>query len=492
MPVPAARIRALNDRKLDPHGSYVLYWMTAFRRLHSNFALEHAMDLARQTRRPLLVFEALRVDYPFASDRLHRFVVDGMAEHRRVLTDTPVTYLPYVEPSRAAAQGLLKDLAARAVAIVADDYPCFFLPRMLESAARQVEARLECVDSNGLLPMLETSRTFATALSFRAHMQRSLPAQIGAWPSTLNLRDLPAPPAELIAESTCARWPPASAEDLASPDELLRRLPIDHDVSAVPIRGGAAAASAHLQRFVDGALETYADRHSHPDDGATSGLSPWLHFGHISAHQIFEAVMTHERWTSRSMGRAAGGKRAGWWNVSTGADAFLDQLITWRELGFNMCATRPTDYWTFESLPIWALATLEIHSVDPRSPLYSESELAEARTHDPVWNAAQRQLVRDGWMHNYLRMLWGKKILEWTASPREALETMTRLMNRYALDGRDPNSYSGYAWTLGRYDRPWAPEREIFGTVRYMSSTNTARKLRMKNYLRTYGDGNLL
>ena len=108
-----------------------------------------------------------------------------------------------------------------------------------------------------------------------------------------------------------------------------------------------------------------------------------------------------------------------------------------------------------------------------------------------MWNAAQRQLVRDGWMHNYLRMLWGKKILEWTASPRAALDTMTRLMNRYALDGRDPNWYSGYAWTLGRYDRPWGPERAIFGTVRYMSSTNAAKKLRMKNYLHTYGDGAL-
>ena len=355
---------------------------------------------------------------------------------------------------------------------------------MLESAARQVDARLECVDSNGLVPLRETSRTFVTALSFRAHMQRSLPAQIVAWPSALNLRDLPAAAADLIPESTRTRWPPASRDDLGNPDGVLRRLPIDHNVSPVPLKGGATAAAAQLKRFTEETLPVYADKHSHPDEDATSRLSPWLHFGHISAHQIFEAVMTHEKWTSRSMGHAAGGKLAGWWDVSAGADAFLDQLITWREIGFNMCATRPADYWTFESLPLWALATLEIHSADPRTPLYGGDELAEARTHDPVWNAAQRQLVRDGWMHNYLRMLWGKKILEWTASPREALDIMTRLMNRYALDGRDPNAYSGYAWTLGRYDRPWGPERPIFGTVRYMSSTNTAKKLRMKNYLR--------
>lgn len=489
MPVPAVRIRALNDRQVDPGRAYVLYWMTAFRRLTANFALERAVEIARDTGRPLLVFEPIRVDYPFASDRLHRFVLDGMAEHAQALQGSPVTYFPYVEPSSAAAHGLLRDLASRAVAVVADDYPCFFLPRMLESAARQVDARLECVDSNGLLPVRETSRTFVTALSFRAHMQRSLPAQIEAWPATLNLRDLPVPAADLIPASTRRRWPPASPGDLANPDSVLPRLPIDHSVSSVPLKGGTTAASAHLRRFLNETLPLYADKHSHPDDEATSRLSPWLHFGHISAHQVFEAVMTHERWTSRSLGRASGGKRAGWWGVSAGADAFLDQLITWREIGFNMCVTRPADYWTFESLPIWALATLEIHSIDTRTPLYSENELAEARTHDAVWNAAQRQLVRDGWMHNYLRMLWGKKILEWTASPREALDTMTRLMNRYALDGRDPNSYSGYAWTLGRYDRPWAPERAIFGTVRYMSSTNTVKKLRMKNYLHTYGDG---
>ena len=239
MPVPAVRIRALNDREIDPGRTYVLYWMTAFRRLTANFALERAVELARETGRPLLVFEPLRVDYPFASDRLHRFVLDGMAEHRARLAGTPVTDFPYVEPSPGAAQGLLQDLASRAAAVVADDYPCFFLPRMLESAARQVDARLECVDSNGLLPVRDTSRTFATALSFRAHMQRSLPAQIEAWPSTVNLRDLPAPAADLIPESTRTRWPPASPGDLANPDGLLPRLPIDHSVSAVSLKGGA-------------------------------------------------------------------------------------------------------------------------------------------------------------------------------------------------------------------------------------------------------------
>jgi deoxyribodipyrimidine photo-lyase len=171
--------------------------------------------------------------------------------------------------------------------------------------------------------------------------------------------------------------------------------------------------------------------------------------------------------------------------MSAGAEAFLDQVITWRELGFNCCHMRK-DYDQYESLPVWARNTLKDHEKDARTARYGLEELEGARTHDPLWNAAQTQLVTEGRIHNYLRMLWGKKIIEWTRSPREALRVMIELNNRYALDGRDPNSYSGIFWCLGRYDRPWGPERPIFGTVRYMSSANTARKLHLKTYLRKY------
>jgi deoxyribodipyrimidine photo-lyase len=173
--------------------------------------------------------------------------------------------------------------------------------------------------------------------------------------------------------------------------------------------------------------------------------------------------------------------------MSQAAEAFLDQLVTWRELGFNFCSRRD-DYDRFDSLPDWARRSLAEHAADPREHVYSVDELAAARTHDPLWNAAQRQLVREGRIHNYLRMLWGKKILQWARSPEDALEAMIELNNRYALDGRDPNSYSGISWVLGRFDRPWAPERPIFGKIRYMSSENTARKLKVKEYIRRYGD----
>jgi deoxyribodipyrimidine photo-lyase len=192
-------------------------------------------------------------------------------------------------------------------------------------------------------------------------------------------------------------------------------------------------------------------------------------------------VLAHEEWTPRRLGKKTGGKRTGWWGMSPGAEAWLDELVTWRELGYNMAA-RERNYDQYESLPDWARTTLERHAGDRRPHVYSLDEFAAAKTHDDLWNAAQTQLVREGRIHNYLRMLWGKKILEWSATPRDALAVMIELNNRYALDGRDPSSYSGIFWVLGRYDRAWGPEREVFGKIRYMSSENTRRKLRVEAY----------
>ncbi len=195
--------------------------------------------------------------------------------------------------------------------------------------------------------------------------------------------------------------------------------------------------------------------------------------------------MARERWSPQRIGQKTSGKREGWWGVSAAAESWLDQFVTWRELGYNM-ASHCDDYDRYESLPEWAQTTLDRHLGDSRPAVYSLDEFSAARTHDRLWNAAQNQLVREGRIHNYLRMLWGKKILEWTATPRDALAVMIELNNRYALDGRDPNSNSGIFWCLGRYDRAWGPERPIYGTVRYMSSANTARKLRVKGYLTKY------
>jgi deoxyribodipyrimidine photo-lyase len=455
--------------------------MTAYRRLTSNFALEHAVDQARAWNKPLVILEPLRCDYRWASDRLHKFVIDGMVDHSKALNGSPVKYLPYVEPERGVGKGLLARLASDACLVVTDDYPAFFLPKMIAAAGRRIEARLEAVDSNGVLPLRATDKVFLTAYSFRSYMQGTLRDQLSPWPGAIAFDDLR--PCPSLAADVMERWPVTPEAVLRKPAQFLATLPIDHSVPAVETRGGGPGARTTVRRFIDQRLARYAEDHSHPDAEGTSGLSPYLHFGHISSHEVFDSVMNSESWTSRRLGSGKRGKRAGWWGVSANAEAFLDQLITWRELGFNMCALRPDDYGRYSSLPAWARSTLDKHAADPRAYRYSREQFMNAATHDAVWNAAQTELAMSGTCHNYMRMVWGKKILEWTASPEEALDTMIEVMNRYALDGRDPNSYSGYCWTLGRYDRPWGPEREVFGTVRYMSSANTVKKLRMKRYL---------
>jgi len=266
----------------------------------------------------------------------------------------------------------------------------------------------------------------------------------------------------------------------------LAALPIDHEVGPAAFDGGSCAAGAALDRFISSKLTRYPEERNQPESDGSSGFSPYLHFGHLSAHEILARIVEREAWTPTQLAAKGIGSREGWWGMSPEAEAFLDQLITWRELGFNFCAHRD-DFDRYESLPDWAQATLGQHARDPRPALYELEEFERAATHDPLWNAAQRQLVREGRMHNYLRMLWGKMILHWTKSPRQALDVMIELNNKYAVDGRDPNSYFGIFWCLGRYDRAWGPERPVFGKIRYMTSENTARKFSVKEYLRAYG-----
>jgi deoxyribodipyrimidine photo-lyase len=460
--------------------------MTSARRLELNFGLEAAVTHAAALRRPLVILEALRCGYPFASDRLHTFVLEGMAEHLSALRRSRAVYYPYVEPTPGAGSGLLAALARHACVVVTDWYPAFFLPRMHAAAARQIDVRLEAIDTNGLLPVADAGRAIPMAHGFRAHLQRTLRAQLRAWPAEKPLAALPRTARATIDPAILARWRPADAASLSA--GAVATLPIDHRVEPVAaLRGGTRPARTRLAEFVRRGLARYGEHHNQPEQDATSRLSPWLHFGHLSVHEVFQAVMTSEKWTSRKLGSGARGAREGWWNVSASAESFLDELVTWRELAFNTAAFAP-GYDGYPSLPDWARRTLDAHRRDRREHLYTLEQFDAAATHDLLWNAVQRQLKQDGWFHGYMRMLWGKKILEWTAAPSDALGVMASLMNRYALDGRDPNAWAGFGWVLGRYDRPW-PEREIFGQVRYMSSANTARKLRVKRYLEQYGDG---
>jgi deoxyribodipyrimidine photo-lyase len=483
--VPALRVRAINDVDVTPDGEYVLYWMISFRRPQYNYSLQRAVEWAKKLNKPLVILEALRCGYAWASDRLHRFVIEGMADNAGHFSKKNVLYYPYVERTHGEGKGLLRELASRACVVISDDFPAFFLPRMVDAAARQIRVRFELIDSNGLLPMRATDKVFARAFDFRRFLQKNLLPHLADVPAREPLSRLKLPKLNALPEQITQRWRMAEpASLLASPDGL-SGLPIDHRVQAVGTAGGWQAANNALRSFLKSKLAIYDTDRNQPQKQATSGLSPYLHFGHISAHQIFEELTRLAEWTPDHVAEKANGSSSGWWGASVEVESFLDQLITWRDLGYNMCWQRD-DYDQFDSLPGWAQKTLADHANDKRPHIYSFEQFEAAETHDPLWNAAQRQLVREGIIHNYLRMLWGKKILEWSASPREALDVMIELNDKYALDGRNPNSYSGIFWVLGRYDRAWGPERPIFGKIRYMTSDNTARKVRVKSYIASY------
>ena len=485
MTVPEIRIRAVNDAPVRQDGRFVLYFMVAARRTRHSFGFDRAVERCRELGLPLLVLEALRVGYPHASPRIHRFVLQGMAANAARLAGTRVRYHPYVEPEPGDGRGLLKALGREAAVVVTDDSPAFFLPKLVAAAGNALEVRLEAVDGNGLLPLRSTERVFPTAYAFRRFLQKELPPHLARFPRADPLAGLDLPRLDSLPDALTGPWPRASDGLLAGDAGALAALPLDHRVGPVPTAGGSEEGRRVLARFVNDRLADYGGRRNEPEAEATSGLSPYLHFGHVSPHDVFARVAAAGNWSPDLLNLKAGGKRTGYWGMGESAEGFLDQLVTWREVGHHTAAKLP-DYDAFETLPGWAIETLADHEKDPRPHLYTLEDLEHARTHDELWNAAQNQLRREGRIHNYLRMLWGKKILEWSETPRLALDSMVELNDRYALDGRDPNSVSGIFWCLGRYDRPWGPERPIFGKVRYMTSASTARKLRVRGYVERY------
>tara|TARA_A100001391_G_scaffold204323_1_gene199584 strand:- start:1017 stop:2603 length:1587 start_codon:yes stop_codon:yes gene_type:complete len=482
------RLTSANDHPLRSDGDYVLYWMIAQRRLRYNFALDYAIERAIEFERPLLIFEPLRIRYQWASDRLHRFVIEGMRDNACQAAELGVSYYPYVEPQPGHGTPLLHRLAARACTVITDEYPCFFLPTMIAAVKARIPARLELVDGNGILPLRRAEKTYTVAHSYRRYMQKNVLDELQRTPAAnpLPCPTLPRPRSSLIDRQILKRWPAADFKDLLDRDGLAN-LPIDHRVRPSTVcPGGSVEATRRLTDFLHRKLEHYDDDRNQPDEHATSGLSPHLHFGHMSAHEIVLKLFEREGWTAEQVS-PPNGKNHGFWNLSASAEGFLDQMLTWREIGFNWSFMNPATYDSLESLPNWARETLREHAGDERPYRYTLEEFEGARTHDPLWNAAQTEIVRTGLMHNYMRMLWGKKILHWTGSPQEALDVMIHLNNKYGLDGRDPNSYCGILWVLGRTDRAWGPKRPVFGSVRYMTSDSARKKLRLNEYLKEFG-----
>lgn len=480
--VPSIRIRDVNGKAARKDGRYVVYWMSAYRRLHYNFALERAVEWAIHLDQPLLLLDALRVGYEWASDRFHRFVLDGIADNHATLAHTNVFHYPYIEREKADGRGLLATLGTQASVVVTDDFPCFFLPRAIASAGKQVPVLLEAIDSNGLLPMHAAPHAFGRAFDFRRYLQKSLVPHLEHGPLADPLQDVPLPrlsdkdlPADMLS-----RWPRTHALT----DRELATLPIDHKVLPVLYPGGERRGREAMHEFLDNRIDQYLER-NHPDENGASRLSPYLHFGHVSVHEVFHELAANEGWSKERVAQRTTGQAKGFWGMSEAAESFFDELVTWRELGFNYCSHR-SDYDQLSSLPDWAKATMAKHASDVRPYVYTLEEFESARTHDPLWNAAQTELVRDGRIHNYLRMLWGKKIYEWSRNAEDALSVLIHLNNKYAVDGRNPNSYSGIFWVLGRYDRPW-PERAIYGVLRSMSSDSTRKKVELSEYLKQYG-----
>jgi deoxyribodipyrimidine photo-lyase len=473
----AARLTRLNDARANSRGDYVLYWAQIFRRLERNHALDYAVECSRALAKPLVVYEGLRLDYPWASQRLHRFILEGMAANARRAKELGLNYWPFVETEQGQGRGLLRRLAERACVVVTDEYPGFIVPAQSAALARKVSVPVFAVDSNSVVPLA----LLGSAASAAAHLRpRIHKAFAEAWPHRAEAV-LRVPEVARRRVST-----PFDAWDAGDVAAFVESLPLDASVPAVrSTPGGGPAARSRLRQFLQRRLRGYAEHRSQPrslEEGRASGLSPYLHFGHISIEEVAEAVLGAS-WTPDELRVHNRGRREGFFCDDPDVNSFLDEALTWRDLGLHWHRMRRADAERLETaLPSWALETLGAHAGDPRPWLYTPEQLEAGETHDPLWNAAQTELVATGTMHNYLRMLWGKKVLEWSPSPAEAYRTLEHLNNKYALDGRDPNSYTGILWCFGLFDRPWAPERKVFGRVRYMSSESTARKFDLKPY----------
>lgn len=503
-PVPGERRRILNALGIRSRGEgarHVLYWMTATRRTRANFALQRALGVAEELGLPLVVLEGLSASHPHATARVAAEVVSGMADNRaafaalrRRIGPAAPRYLAYLEPAAGAGRGLIEALAADAAIVIGDAFPAYFLPEIHRAVAARIPVPLELVDSATLVPMSTAPKAFARAHDLRRWLHLRLPEELGRGPilDPLDLlqSDDPETSGNEHIQGLLTPWPMLLDSERAHDAEAhelelaVESLPIDHSVAAPAEATGPLAARARLGEFLSGHLGTYADKRTKL--GSTSYLSPALHYGHLGPHEILADLFEGEPWHPDDIEPSLRGRRAGWWGLSPGAESWLDQLCTWRELGFNQALLDP-QHTEYAGLPAWARKTLAEHAGDPRPWTYDRATFEAAATHDELWNAAQRQLVRDGRIEGYLRMLWGKLILEWSASPEEAFETCVALNDRYARDARDPNSYSAISWVFGKFDRAWGPERPVFGKVRCMTSASSLRKLRLGDYLAEYG-----
>ncbi len=436
------RVKPLNRRPVGG-GRVVVYWMQASQRARWNQALEYAIQQANEHERPLIVYFGLTDDYPEANDRHYRFMLEGLIETERRLRERGISMVVRHE---APEKGVVR-LAKEACLVVVDRGYLRVQTGWREYASRHLECPLIQVESDVVVPVeVASPKEEFTAATFRPKIRGRLEQFL-----------VPVEEGHPHSKSLSMGL---DSLDLSRPDDVMSRLKIDHTVGPVDgLKGGTSEAENHLETFVRARLEDYESTRNDPNKDSLSNLSPYLHFGQISA--LFVALQV---------------LRSG----ARGRDAYLEELIVRRELSINYVRYNGR-YDDFQGLPAWAKSTLDGHRNDLREYLYSLHELEQSSTHDPYWNAAQTQMRDSGKMHGYMRMYWGKKILEWSRTPEESFRTALYLNNRYELDGRDPNGFAGVAWCFGKHDRPWR-ERPIFGKVRYMNASGLKRKFDADRY----------
>jgi deoxyribodipyrimidine photo-lyase len=442
------RVTPLNESPVDSAGTCVYYWMERSHRATDNLALDHAIRLANVHRVPVVAYFGIDEAYPGCSPRTTAFMADGLRETQRALTERGIPLVVRLENPVLGIQRLLGE--RRGTALVVDSTVVQPGRTWRRQLARSVDVRMEEVDDLCVVPFRMFERREYAARTIRPKLH-------DAWPGFIEDRASAEPEFAQLSSGL-------DSLDLSevTGETLIRRLHHDRDARALAEpRGGTAAASDRLRRFIDDRLPGY-ERRNDPNAGVRSGLSPFLQFGHISPLTILRAVTS-----SGAPGEAV--------------DAFVEEMLVRRELAANFCWHTP-DYRSVDALPEWARETLEIHTRDARDNHYTFARLEAGATHDRLWNAAQAELVTCGTIHGYVRMYWGKKILEWTSSPQEALGVMTDLNDVWPLDGRGANGYTNVLWCLGLHDRPFK-ERPIYGKVRSMTRSGCERKFDVGQYV---------
>jgi len=446
--IPNTRIHVLNEQPRRD-GRYVLYWMQQSQRPTFNHALEHAVRTANELGLPLLVCFGLMDAYPEANERHYHFMVQGLGDTQQALARRGIRMtVQHGNPDEVALR-----LGKHAAAIVCDRGYLRLQRQWRKRLAEEAQCAVTEVETDLVVPVeVASDKAEFAARTIRPKIHRHMEEYLVA------LRPTP-----VDHESTELRVDNRREIDVSDARAAVQKLDVDRSVPATPrFEGGPTAAKRLLRRFVREALPGYVADRNHPQRDGVSHMSMYLHFGHISPIEITLAVRDAD---------------SGQENI----DAYIEELIVRRELAHNF-VWHNRDYDKFACLPDWARRTLDEHADDKRDPRYTLRQLEDAKTHDPYWNAAMREMRETGYMHNYMRMYWGKKILEWSDSPQQAYRHTLYLNNRYFLDGRDANSYANVAWVFGLHDRPWQ-QRQIFGTIRYMSSGGLERKTDPKAYI---------